>query len=154
VSCYATAENVLEKTPGELRQLAEHRLTRLYIGPESGDDVTLKRIVKGGTFEDHAEAARRAKATGMELSVIPGTPLQRMQDKGRFELPEIPQLLTELRTIVANTRPTETVFRTNHASSYLSLRGTLPQDSEALVAVIDRALAGELPLRPEFMRAL
>ena len=164
----------------------------LYIGPESGDDVTLKRIVKGGTFEEHAEAARRAKAAGMELSVIvllgaggvertvehaeatadlitemdpdylgaltltviPGTPLQRMRDKGRFELPDIPTLLMELRTIVAKAKPVDTVFRTNHASSYLSLAGRLPLDAPRLVTVIDRALEGRVPLRPEFMRGL
>lgn len=70
VSCYATAENVLAKSPDELRSLREGGLGMLYIGPESGDDVTLKRIVKGGTFADHVEAARRAHEAGMRLSVI------------------------------------------------------------------------------------
>lgn len=40
VSCYATAENVLEKSPEELNHLREAGLRMLYIGPESGDDVT------------------------------------------------------------------------------------------------------------------
>jgi hypothetical protein len=47
------------------------------------------------------------------------------------------------------------VFRTNHASNYLPLAGTLPQDKERLLMTIDRALAGgESVLRPEFLRAL
>ena len=43
VSCYATAANILKKTPAELATLRERGLTRLYIGPESGDDATMKR---------------------------------------------------------------------------------------------------------------
>lgn len=192
VSCYATAENILEKTDSELADLRAAGLSLLYIGPESGDSVTLKRIVKGGTFEDHAEAARKAHSAGMEISVImllgaggvdrtldharesarlvtamdpeylaaltltviPGTPLQRMVDKGRFELPDIATLLSELRTIVAEARPTDALFRTNHASSYLPVAGRLPRDKEPILVAIDQAMAGEIPLKPEFMRGL
>ena len=70
VSCYAMARNVAGKTDAELRTLAEAGLKTLYIGPESGDDVTLKRIAKGDTFAGHVEAAQRAKSAGMKLSVI------------------------------------------------------------------------------------
>jgi radical SAM superfamily enzyme YgiQ (UPF0313 family) len=70
VSCYAMARNVLEKSDAELLELRQAGLSLLYIGPESGDDVTMKRIAKGGTFADHVLAARRAHAAGMELSVI------------------------------------------------------------------------------------
>ena len=69
-SSYAMARNVLEKTDAELRALREAGLARLYIGPESGDDVTLKRIAKGDDAAAHVEAARRARAAGMDLSVI------------------------------------------------------------------------------------
>lgn len=192
VSCYATATNVLEKTDAELTTLRQHGLQRLYLGPESGDPLTLKRIVKGATFEDHVEAARKAKAAGMELSVIallgaggvartkehaegtaalvtamdpqffaaltltvvPGTPQARMQDKGLFVLPDIHGLLAELRTMVDLARPTDALFRTNHASNYLPLAGRLPQDRERIVAVLDAALSGEIRLRPEWSRGL
>lgn len=70
VSCYATAENLLAKTEEELAVLKKAGLSLLYIGPESGDDATLKRIVKGATYDDHVEAARRAHAAGMRISVI------------------------------------------------------------------------------------
>jgi radical SAM superfamily enzyme YgiQ (UPF0313 family) len=192
VSCYATAENVLEKTPQELRLLREGGLAMLYIGPESGDDVTLKRIVKGGTFDDHVAAARRAHEAGMGLSVIvllgaggvdrtaeharetarlvtemdpaylgaltltvvPGTPQARMVEKGHFELPNIPALLQEMRTIVELAEPTRTVFRTNHASSYLPIAGELPRDRDRILHAIDLALDGAIPLRPEYLRGL
>nr|WP_320133070.1 radical SAM protein [uncultured Holophaga sp.] len=70
VSAYASARNVLEKTPEELRRLRELGLNLLYMGPESGDDVTLKLIAKGSTATEYAEAARRAREAGLELSVM------------------------------------------------------------------------------------
>ena len=192
VSSYATAQNLLEKSDDELQGLREAGLSLLYIGPESGDPVTLKRIVKGNTFEDHAKAAGRAHAAGMKISVIvllgaggmdrtkehahetarlvtemdpeflsaltltviPGTPLQRLVDKGLFELPPIPDLLRELRTIVAESRPTRAIFRTNHASNYLPIEGRLPRDREKIVTAIEAAIRGEVPLRPEYFRGL
>jgi len=51
-------------------------------------------------------------------------------------------------------RPTSTLFRTNHASNYLPLGGRLPDDRERIVSTIDAALAGKIPLRPEFLRGL
>ena len=191
-SCYATAINILAKTPDELRRLRELGLTLLYIGPESGDDVTLKRIAKGSTFDEHAEAARRAHEAGMAVSaifllgaggtersdeharasarlvtamnpgflsaltltVVEGTPIATLEDRGRFTLPPVETMLGELRTMVAEARPTAAVFRTNHASNYLPLAGTLPRDRERIVAVLDEALAGRVPLRPEATRGL
>jgi radical SAM superfamily enzyme YgiQ (UPF0313 family) len=192
VSCYAMARNILDKTPQELVQLREAGLTRLYIGPESGDDLTLKRIAKGSSFDEHAEAARRAHQAGLEMSVIvmlgvggvarsdehalrtaqlisamdpeylgaltttiiPGTPLESLAKRDRFTLPGMEQMFGELRTIVDQARPTRTVFRTNHASNYLPLAGVLPDDRQRIVATIDAALEGRIPLRPEWQRGL
>jgi radical SAM superfamily enzyme YgiQ (UPF0313 family) len=192
VSAYATARNVLAKAPEDLARLRALGLSRLYIGPESGDDVTLKRIAKGGTFADHVAAARRAHEARMELSAIfllgvggverseehalasarlasemdprylsaltlsvaPGTPQDTLARRGRFERPPVPTLLSELRTFVAEARPTATVFRTNHASNYVPIAGTLPADRDRLLSVIDAAIDGRLPLRPEWSRGL
>lgn len=192
VSCYATAPAVLDKSDEELAALAAAGLTRLYIGPESGDPQTLKRIAKGASFGEHVLAAQRARAAGMELSVIallgaggiersaahaeatarlvtemdpeffaaltltvvPGTPQAKLAEQGRFVLPELPQLLAELRTIVATARPSDALFRTNHASNHLPLAGRLPRDRDRIVAVIDDALEGRIPLRPEHARGL
>lgn len=192
VSCYAMATNVLEKTPEELAELRELGLRQLYIGPESGDDITLRRIAKGSTAADHEQAAQRAREAGLDLSVIfllgaggtersrehaqasaelatamdpaflaaltltviPGTPHARMEDNGKFELPSVQQLLEELRIFVANARPTNATFRTNHASNYLPLGGQLPRDRDAILATLDDALSGDTPLKPEWMRGL
>ena len=63
VSCYAMASNVLAKSEGDLRELNKRGLELLYIGPESGDDPTLKRIAKGSTAAEHVEAAQHEVAT-------------------------------------------------------------------------------------------
>lgn len=70
VSCYAWAQNVLAKTPNELAELRAHGLTLVYIGPESGDDRTLKRLGKGATFEDHVRASAMLHTADIAQSVI------------------------------------------------------------------------------------
>ncbi|HEU4536491.1 MAG TPA: radical SAM protein [Polyangiaceae bacterium] len=191
VSCYAMARNVLDKTDDELRELREGGLQMLYIGPESGDPATLKRIAKGDGAEEHVAAAARAHAAGMTLSVIallgigmersdeharatadlvtrmdpaffsaltvtvvPGTPLATLEGRGKFAVPAVPALLRELRTMVALARPTDAVFRTNHASNYLPLGGRLPRDRERICELIDAALDGRVPLRSPDSRGL
>jgi radical SAM superfamily enzyme YgiQ (UPF0313 family) len=192
VSAYATAINLLRKSPLELERLRELGLSLLYIGPESGDDRTMKRIAKGATFAEHVEAAARAHAAGMKLSaifllgaggversaehaeasarlasemdprflslltltVIPGTPIAKLSERGRFELPDVRGLLRELRTFVAGAEPTDAVFRTNHASNYLPLAGRLPRSRERILETLDAAISGEIPLRPAWYRGL
>jgi hypothetical protein len=51
-------------------------------------------------------------------------------------------------------RPTSAIFRTNHASNYLPLAGRLPADRERIVATIDAAIGGRIPLRSERSRGL
>jgi hypothetical protein len=148
VSCYATALNLLAKSQEELRRLRELGLSLLYIGPESGDDVTLKRIAKGATAMDPEFLS------ALTLMLIPTTPIYRLAESGRFELPGIEGILQELRTIVAETNPTGTIFHSNHASNYLPLSGRLPHDREVFLRQIDAALAGDSPLRGEWMRGL
>ena len=63
-------------------------------------------------------------------------------------------LLRELRVMVEHAKPRDAVFRTNHASNYLPLGGRLPNDAARIVAIIDRALEGKIPLRPERSRGL
>lgn len=94
VSAYAMARNVLGKTDAELSALRERGLSLLYVGPESGDDVTLKRIAKGDDAAAHVEAARRAHAAGMELSVIAllGIGMERPEEHARATA----QLVTDM----------------------------------------------------------
>ena len=65
-----------------------------------------------------------------------------------------PQLLRELRWFIEEARPSDAIFRTNHASNYLPLAGRLPRDRERLLQTLDEALEGRVPLIPENWRGL
>jgi radical SAM superfamily enzyme YgiQ (UPF0313 family) len=88
----------------------------------------------------------------LSLMLIPGTPLFADAQRGSFELPPPEGMLKELRIMVENTT-LRGMFYANHASNYLPIRARLPRDRVEALAQIDAALAGEQPLKPEWMRA-
>jgi hypothetical protein len=117
--------------------------------------------IAGERSEEHARATAKlvtemdpAFFAALTVTVVPGTPLASLQAAGRFEVPPVAELLRELRTMVDLARPTDAVFRTNHASNHLPLAGRLPKDREAIVGAIDAALQGRIRLRPEAFRRL
>ncbi len=90
----------------------------------------------------------------LTLMLIPGTPLHDDYIHGRFELPSQQELLLELREMVYHTNLSKGLFFSNHASNYLPLKIRYPHGKEEALKMIDKALQGEIPLRPEWMRAL
>ncbi|MHA1361588.1 MAG: radical SAM protein [Candidatus Freyarchaeota archaeon] len=92
----------------------------------------------------------------LTLMVVPGTPLHREVIEGKFQVLNSHEILREMRLLVENLELTNCVFRSNHASNYLPLGGTLPQDKKAILEVIDLALKNsrKVPLRPEEFRRL
>jgi len=89
----------------------------------------------------------------LSLMLIPGTPLYDQYRDGRFTLITPEEMLAELRTMIDHTHLTRGLFHANHASNYLPIRAALPRDREATLALIDKALAGEVALKPEWLRA-
>ena len=90
----------------------------------------------------------------LTLMLIPSTPIYKLAEGKRFQMPGIDSLLGELRIIVAECNPTDTIFRSNHASNYLPIGGRLPRDREAILQQIDSALAGNVAIRAEGLRGL
>ncbi|MCF6228898.1 MAG: radical SAM protein [Planctomycetes bacterium] len=90
----------------------------------------------------------------LTLTVVPGTPQDRLQQTGRFELPDMTGLLNEIKTFVQHAKPSDAIFRTNHASNYLPLAGRLPRDRQKIIEIIEAALDGKIPMRPEWSRGL
>jgi radical SAM superfamily enzyme YgiQ (UPF0313 family) len=192
VGAYANAKSLAMKSMDELRALKDNGLGILYMGLETGDDVTLKAINKGASAQTLIEMGRKAKAAGFKLSVtvllgiagrershihaqatgkvlsdmdpdyigalslmlIPGTPLYNDYQAGKFPLLDAREMLTELRTLFAHTHLTRGLFHANHASNYLPIKARLPKDRTAVLNLIDRALSGEIDLKPEWLRAL
>lgn len=113
------------------------------------------------------KSLEHARATGELLSkmdpdyvgaltvmLIPGTPLYEDFLAGRFQLPDERELLVELREMIAHTNLTRGLFFSNHASNYLPVKARLPRGKQEALDLIDRALKGEVGLRPEWLRAL
>ena len=90
----------------------------------------------------------------LSLMLIPGTPLYAEYEAGRFPILEPEETLRELRTMISHTDLSGGLFHANHASNYLPIKARLPEDKAAALRLINRALAGEIQLKPEYMRAL
>jgi radical SAM superfamily enzyme YgiQ (UPF0313 family) len=192
VGSYANAKSLNMKSPEELVELQKLGLGILYMGLETGDDVTLKAIRKGATSSEMIEMGKKARACGMKLSLtvllgiagtqrsdvharetgrvisaidpeyvgalslmlIPGTPLYEDAVSGRFQLPDSKGMLQELFTMLSHTHMSRGLFMANHASNYLPLRVRMPGDRQAALDLIEKALAGKVDLKPEYLRAL
>ncbi|MDJ0988247.1 MAG: radical SAM protein [Desulfobacterales bacterium] len=192
VGLYANAKALKMKTIDELKALKAHGVGIVYMGLETGDDITLKNINKGATAEQMIAMGRKAKEAGFKLSVtvllgiagpersqvhaketgrvlsemdpdyigalslmlIPDTALHQAYVSGKFRLIEPQEMLAELRTMIASTHLTRGLFHANHASNYLPIRARFPKDKETTLELIDEALKGKVPLKPEYLRAL
>lgn len=69
VGAYANCKSIKMKTLDELKALKAHGLGILYMGLETGDDVTLKKINKGATSEEMIQMGIKARAAEMKLSI-------------------------------------------------------------------------------------
>ena len=130
---------------------------------EAGMQLSVTAIAGLGGITRSAEHARgTARALSamnpeyvgiLTLEVHDGTPLEQMVEGGEFVLLDSTQVLEETRELIRQMDCPGCVFRMNHASNYLTLKGTLNEDREALISQIDEALAGNVRLRPEWARS-
>jgi len=90
----------------------------------------------------------------LSLMVIPGTPLAEEVGRGEFVELNSQELLQEAHDILQGLELEHTIFRSNHASNYLPLEGTLPKDKPELLKVLKAGLEVKLWLRPEGWRGL
>jgi radical SAM superfamily enzyme YgiQ (UPF0313 family) len=92
----------------------------------------------------------------LTLMLTPKSELYRRMQRGEFELPEPFEILEELRIIIENLEVKDSEFRSNHASNYLPIKGKLPYDKEAILALIDKIIKKQDRnyLRPDYLRGL
>jgi radical SAM superfamily enzyme YgiQ (UPF0313 family) len=69
IGIYGNAKSILKKSVDDLKRLKELGVGIIYLGVESGDQVTLDRVNKGTTLEKMEAAATRVKEAGISLSV-------------------------------------------------------------------------------------
>lgn len=92
-------------------------------------------------------------AAALTLMVRPESEIIKDVQNGSLTLLDPNQALIELRTIIENIDVTRCVFRSNHASNYAPMGGTLPDDKQEILSQIDDALSiGRY--KPEFYRRL
>lgn len=90
----------------------------------------------------------------LSLMLTPGSRLYQQYEQGSFHLLSPRQMLEELRTMLYHTELSDGYFHANHASNYLPIKARLPGDKAATIKLIDQALRGDVPLKPEYMRGL
>lgn len=92
----------------------------------------------------------------LTLMLVPKTELYRRMERGEFELPGPFEILDEMRIMIQGLEVNNSVFRSNHASNYLPIKGTLPQDKEKMLELINDIIKknDRKYLRPDYMRAL
>jgi len=89
----------------------------------------------------------------LTLMLSPNTPVTKWIDDGSFKLLSPKEILQETRCIIENLEVDNCVFRSNHASNYISLSAQLPTEKQALLDQIDEAL-GHHNFKPEGYRRL
>ena len=105
-----------------------------------------------GTAE--ALSAMKPEYIGLlTLMVERGTPLEQWVRDGEFTLLSPVEVLKETELFLQHIDSEGSVFRMNHASNYLTLKGTLNRDRQALLDKVQSGLSG-VGLKPEFLRAL
>ncbi len=95
-------------------------------------------------------------AGALTLMLVPGTPLHKEWEEGKFSLISPFQSLEELKLIIENSNFTNCFFTANHASNYLPIKARLPRQKAEVLKLIDEVLTSRdmSRLRPEFIRAL
>jgi radical SAM superfamily enzyme YgiQ (UPF0313 family) len=170
------------KTVDELQELRSHGLGILYVGLESGDDLTLTSMNKGADAEKMIAMCQKAKAAKIPLSITvllgiagPERSIVHATETGRVLSAIDPEyvgalsLMLEPGTILyeqyqsgnfampepmALLQELRTIIEHTNASNYLPIRAKLPEEKRETLAMIDAALAGTLALKPEYLRAL
>jgi len=68
ITIYGSARYVNKKSLDDLKRLKDAGLTRIHMGMESGDDMTLQRVCKGVTAAEIIKAGQKLKEAGIEVS--------------------------------------------------------------------------------------
>jgi radical SAM superfamily enzyme YgiQ (UPF0313 family) len=90
----------------------------------------------------------------LSVMPVPGTPLQRWIETGRFQELAPSEMLQEMRWIIEDLELQGTIFRSNHASNYAALSGRFPQDKARLLNELAGYLDGSSKMRQEWQRGL
>ena len=102
-----------------------------FLSGIGGRELWRENAIDTGTIISEMEPSY---ASFLTLMVVPGTPLHEQYMKGEFELLRPDEVLKEAQLMLENINVTKKcVFRSNHASNYVSLKGDLPDDRDTMI---------------------
>lgn len=123
-----------------------------FISGLAGKEGWREHAIETGTM---ISAMQPSYAALLTLMTEPGAPLTEDVRSGKFQLLSPEEVLAETELLLEHVEVEKNcVFRSNHASNYLSLAGNLPQDKEAMLEQIHRAMRDHGMLKDERFRAL
>ena len=164
IGCESGDNEVLERIEkGETYESSLNALLKIKAAGIKSSVMILNGL--GGTELSHQHAVNSAKlmnaAQPEYLSTLVVTlPLgkQRMDARfdGGFQLPDQMGLFKEMRMLLQELNLDKTIFRSDHASNYLVLKGILGRDKAQLLAQVDQAITQpqQTILRQEWQRGL
>jgi len=68
ITVYGSAQYIAKKSLNDLKRISAAGLSRIHVGLESGDDITLERVKKGSTASIQIKAGKLVRKAGIELS--------------------------------------------------------------------------------------
>lgn len=92
--------------------------------------------------------------SAMNYTPVEGTKLGNQALRGEFQVLSAEESLRETAELIRNLDVSGMHFTSDHASNYLPLKGTLNEDREQLLKLIDGAVSGNVQIRSEKSRGL
>jgi radical SAM superfamily enzyme YgiQ (UPF0313 family) len=91
----------------------------------------------------------------LTLMLDPRTEIAHQIERGEFEVLSPQEVVAETYLLLQNANPEKPcVFRSNHASNYLSLKGDLPRDKDVMLSKLKLAMEDSGMLKDERFRLL
>ena len=92
--------------------------------------------------------------SAMNYTPVEGTKLGNQALRGEFQVLSAGESLEETAELIRNLDVSGMHFTSDHASNYLPLKGTLNEEREKLLGLIDGAIHGTVGIRSEYSRGL
>ncbi|MFX0037943.1 MAG: radical SAM protein [Promethearchaeota archaeon] len=94
----------------------------------------------------------------LTLMIPSGTEIFKKKLKGEFVEMSSIEILKELKTFISHidfkNKNANCIFRSNHASNYLPIKGILDREKESILSTLNYGITHKDILRPEFYRGL
>lgn len=124
-----TREELIEAVQRVNRIGIETSLT--FLSGIGGRELWRENAIDTGTMISEMEPTY---ASFLTLMLVPGTDLYEQHRRGEFELLTPEEVLKEAELMLENINvKNKCIFRSNHASNYVALKGDLPQDKERML---------------------